>query len=145
VKVNIKRLEGNDLELPSYQTKGSAGADLRANIFEKIIIKPNERKIIPTGLAIELADGYEAQIRPRSGLALKNGITILNTPATIDSDYRGELKIVLINLSNEDFIIERGMRIAQMVIVPVMQVEFVEVDNLNETDRSGGFGSTGIG
>ena len=145
MKVDIKRLEGNDLELPSYETKNSAGMDLRACITENIILKKGERKLIKTGISIALPENYEAQVRPRSGLALKNGITVLNTPGTIDADYRGEIGVILINLGDSDFTIERGMRIAQMVIAPVVQAELVEVKELDETSRGkGGFGSTGV-
>ena len=145
MKVEIKRLEGNDLELPSYETKNSAGMDLRACITENIVLKKGERKLIKTGISIALPENYEAQVRPRSGLALKNGITVLNTPGTIDADYRGEIGVILINLGDSDFTIERGMRIAQMVITPVVQAELVEVKELDETSRGkGGFGSTGV-
>lgn len=145
MKVEIKRLEGNDLELPSYETKNSAGMDLRACIIENIVLKKGERKLIKTGISIALPENYEAQVRPRSGLALKNGITVLNTPGTIDADYRGEIGVILINLGDSDFTIERGMRIAQMVIAPVVQAELVEVKELDETSRGkGGFGSTGV-
>lgn len=145
MKVEIKRLEGNDLELPSYETKNSAGMDLRACITENIVLKKGERKLIKTGISIALPENYEAQVRPRSGLALKNGITVLNTPGTIDADYRGEIGVILANLGDSDFTIERGMRIAQMVIAPVVQAELVEVKELDETSRGkGGFGSTGV-
>ena len=145
MKLRIKRLEGNNLELPKYKTEGSAGMDLTACIDENIILKPLERKLIKTGIAIALANNYEAQVRPRSGLALKNGISVLNTPGTIDADYRGEIGVILINLSNEDFVVERGMRIAQLVISPIVQAELVEVEELDETLRGqGGFGSTGV-
>lgn len=145
MKLQIKRLEGNNLELPKYKTEGSAGMDLTACIDENIILKPLERKLIKTGIAIALPNNYEAQVRPRSGLALKNGISVLNTPGTIDADYRGEIGVILINLSNEDFVIERGMRIAQLVISPIVQAELVEVEELDETLRGqGGFGSTGV-
>ncbi len=145
MKLQIKRLEGNNLELPKYKTEGSAGMDLTACIDENIILKPLERKLIKTGIAIALPNNYEAQVRPRSGLALKNGISVLNTPGTIDADYRGEIGVILINLSNEDFVVERGMRIAQLVISPIVQAELVEVEELDETLRGqGGFGSTGV-
>ena len=130
--------------LPQYATSQSAGIDLRANLSEAVTPKPMERKLIPTGLFIELPEGYEAQIRPRSGLALKHGITVLNTPGTIDADYRGEIGVILINLSNEDFTIEHGERICQMVIARHEQAEWIEVEELNETERgAGGFGHTG--
>ena len=130
--------------LPQYATSQSAGIDLRANLAEPVILKPMERKLIPTGLFIELPEGYEAQIRPRSGLALKHGITVLNTPGTIDADYRGEIGVILINLSTEDFKIEHGERICQMVIARHEQAEWIQVEELNETERgAGGFGHTG--
>jgi len=144
--LRIKRLENNqDLPLPKYETSGSAGMDLIAAIDVPIILKPGEINLIKTGIAIALEKGYEAQVRPRSGLALKNGITVLNTPGTIDSDYRGEVCIIMINHSKQDFTINRGMRIAQMVIAACVQAEIVEVNNLDETARGvGGFGSTGV-
>ena len=130
--------------LPRYATSQSAGIDLRANLAEPVVLKPMERKLIPTGLFIELPEGYEAQIRPRSGLALKHGITVLNTPGTIDADYRGEIGVILINLSTEDFKIEHGERICQMVIARHEQAEWIQVEELNETERgAGGFGHTG--
>lgn len=145
MKIEIKRLEGNDLDLPKYETSSSAGMDLRACITENITIKTGERKLIKTGLAIALPENYEAQIRPRSGLALKNGITVLNTPGTIDADYRGEIGVILINLGENDFTVERGMRIAQMIISPIVQANIIEVKELSETSRGkGGFGSTGV-
>ena len=131
-------------ELPQYATTHSAGLDLRANIDSPVILKPLERKLIPTGLYIELPVGFEAQIRPRSGLAIKKGITVLNSPGTIDADYRGEICVILINLSNDDFLIEDGERICQMVIASHEQAEWNQVDVLNETERgTGGFGHTG--
>ena len=131
--------------LPAYATEQSAGMDLRANLTEPIVLKPLERRLIPTGLFIALPEGYEAQVRPRSGLALKHGLTVLNAPGTIDADYRGEVGVVLINLSNEDFTINDGERIAQMVIARYEQAEFVEVEALNETERgAGGYGHTGV-
>ncbi len=130
--------------LPEYATSLSAGMDLRANIDEPIVLKPLERKLIPTGLFIELPAGYEAQIRPRSGLAIKKGITVLNSPGTIDADYRGEICIILINLSAEDFVINDGERICQMVIAAHEQAEWIQVQELAETKRgAGGFGHTG--
>lgn len=145
VEILIKRLEGNDLDLPNYETSKSSGMDLRACIDENVILRPHERKLIKTGMAIALPEGFEAQIRPRSGLALKNGITVLNSPGTIDADYRGEIGVILVNLGSDDFVIERGMRIAQMVISPVVQTNLVEVEELNGTKRGeGGFGSTGV-
>jgi dUTP pyrophosphatase len=144
--LKIKRLENNpDLALPKYETFGSAGMDLLAAIDEPIIIKQGEIRLIQTGIAIALEIGFEAQIRPRSGLALKNGITVLNSPGTIDSDYRGEICVILINHSSIDFKIERGMRIAQMVIAKYEQATISVVENLDETARGkDGFGSTGI-
>ena len=144
MKVKVKLLN-KELELPKYKTEYSAGMDLSASINENIILKPMERKLIPTGIAISLPKDYEAQIRPRSGLALKNGITVLNSPGTIDADYRGEIGVILINLGDKDFIIEKGMRIAQMVINKIEQCDLVEVEELDETKRgNGGFGSTGV-
>jgi len=145
VSVAVKRLPHNaDLPLPEYESVAASGMDLPAAIESDLIIKPGERQLVPTGLAIALPEGYEAQIRPRSGLALRNGVTILNTPGTIDSDYRGEVKVILVNFSNCNFIIQRGMRIAQMVIAPVLQVSLMDVDVLPETTRGeDGFGSTG--
>lgn len=144
--LKIKKLENlGDLPLPKYETNGSAGMDLVAAIEENIILKPSEIKLIKTGIAIALERGYEAQIRPRSGLALKNGITVLNTPGTIDSDYRGEICVILINHSKVDFVINKGMRIAQMIIAKHEHAEIKIVENLDETLRgSGGFGSTGV-
>jgi dUTP pyrophosphatase len=140
----IKIVNKSDNPLPAYETVGSAGMDLRAQLSEPVILKPLQRALIPTGLFIELPDGYEAQIRPRSGLALKKGLSLLNSPGTIDSDYRGELKIIMINLSNETTIINTGERIAQMVIAKYEKVAFTEVDELTDTDRgAGGFGHTG--
>jgi len=129
---------------PRYQSKYAAGADLQAAVEEKLVLKPGQRELIPTGLIIELPQGFEAQIRPRSGLAVKEGITILNTPGTIDSDYRGEIKVLLINMGHSDYTIKRGDRIAQMVICPVVTANFIIQESLNETFRGrGGFGSTG--
>ena len=136
-----------DLPLPAYATPHSAGVDLLAAVGqgEEIVLRPMERALIPTGLAMALPEGFEAQIRPRSGLALKYGITCLNSPGTIDADYRGEIKIMLINLGGEPFVITRGMRIAQMVVAPYVQVTFAPTDTLPPTERgAGGFGSTGL-
>ena len=146
MKIKIKFLEhGKGLDIPKYMTDGSAGLDLRAAVNENIILKPMERYLVPTGFAISLPKGVEAQVRPRSGLAYKNGITVLNTPGTVDSDYRGELKVLLINFGSEDFVIERGARIAQLVLHKYEQGDFVVVDELDETTRSGnGYGSTGV-
>ena len=133
-----------DLPLPAYATEQSAGMDLCAAIHENVTLKPNERTLVPTGLSIALPKGYEAQIRPRSGLAAKNGVTVLNTPGTVDADYRGEIKVILANLGTEPFTIERGMRIAQMVVARHSFVAWDVVDTLDETARgAGGFGSTG--
>lgn len=145
VEIAVTRLPHNaDLPLPAYETTQSAGMDLAAAIDAPITLAPGSRAMVPTGLAIALPAGYEAQVRPRSGLAAKNGITVLNTPGTVDADYRGEVKVILINLGDDAFEIERGMRIAQMVIAPVTQASFAEVDALPETARgAGGFGSTG--
>ena len=143
--IRLPHAEG--LELPSYETEDAAGMDLRAAVpeSEPLTLEPGKRALVPTGLVMEIAKGHEGQIRPRSGLAYKNGITCLNTPGTIDADYRGEVMVLLINLGEEPFVIERGMRIAQMVIAPVIQAEIVETSLANETDRgSGGFGSTGV-
>ena len=129
---------------PCYHSKYAAGADLQAAVEEDLVLKPGHRELIPTGLRIELPEGFEAQIRPRSGLAVKQGITIVNAPGTIDSDYRGEIKVLLINLGHSDYTIKRGERIAQMVICPVVTANFIMQESLNETFRSrGGFGSTG--
>lgn len=142
--MKIKIVNRSRHELPQYATRLSAGLDLRANIEAPVILKPLERKLIPTGLFIELPEGYEAQIRPRSGLAIKKGITVLNTPGTIDADYRGEICVIMVNLSSEDFVIEDGERICQMVIASHVQAEWMQVEELNETDRgAGGFGHTG--
>lgn len=143
--VRIKVINKGHQVLPQYATMQSAGMDLRANIDEAITLHPMERKLINTGLYIALPIGYEAQVRPRSGLAFKYGVTVLNTPGTIDSDYRGELKVLLINLSDKDFTINDGERIAQMVIARHEQGEFVEVEELDETERgTGGYGHTGV-
>ncbi len=130
--------------LPGYETALSAGMDLRANLEKPVLLKSLERSLIPTGLFIELTEGYEAQIRPRSGLAIKKGISLVNSPGTIDADYRGEIKIILVNLSKEDFLVEDGERIAQMIIAKHEKAEWIEVEVLNETDRgAGGFGHSG--
>lgn len=143
--VKIKIVNRGSQQLPAYATPQSAGMDLRANIVEPITLQPMERRIIPTGLHIALPEGYEAQVRPRSGLALKHGITVLNSPGTIDADYRGELGVLLINLSTEPFVIEAGERIAQMVIARHEQGKFYLVEELDETERGeGGYGHTGV-
>jgi dUTP pyrophosphatase len=143
-KILIKRLS-NNIPLPKYETEGSSGMDLTANVDKVIEIQPGKSEIIPTGLALSIPKNYEIQIRPRSGLAAKNQISVLNTPGTIDEDYRGEIKVILINLGEKKFKIEKGLRIAQMVLCPVIKAELEEADELDETKRgSGGFGSTGI-
>lgn len=143
--LNVKVINKGHQPLPAYATSQSAGMDLRANIDESIVLHPMERRLVPTGLHIALPQGFEAQIRPRSGLALKHGITVLNTPGTIDADYRGELMVLLINFSDTDFVINDGERIAQMVIAKHEQGEFVEVETLDETERGeGGYGHTGV-
>lgn len=144
-KLKVKIVNRGSQPLPEYATPQSAGMDLRANIEEPVVLKPMERRLIPTGLHIALPEGYEAQIRPRSGLALKKGITVLNSPGTVDADYRGDIGVILINLSTEDFVVENGERIAQMVIARHEQAEWVEVDVLDETERGeGGYGHTGV-
>lgn len=143
--MKIQIINKSKHQLPSYETEGSAGMDIRANISEPITLKPLERTIVKTGLFLSLPLGYEAQVRPRSGLAIKKGITLLNSPGTIDSDYRGEVGVILVNLSNEDFIINDGERIAQLVIAKHEQITWQEVEVLDETERGkGGFGSTGV-
>jgi dUTP pyrophosphatase len=143
--MKLKIVNTSDNPLPVYETSGSAGVDLRAQLQEPVMLKPLQRALIPTGLYIELPDGYEAQVRPRSGLALKKGVTVLNTPGTIDSDYRGEIKVIMINLSNETTVINTGERIAQMIISKYEKIVLKEVDELNETERGeGGFGHTGV-
>ena len=142
--MKIKIINRSRHKLPSYATEASSGMDLRANIDNNIVLKPGKRELIPTGLFVEIPIGYEAQIRPRSGLAIKKGITVLNAPGTIDADYRGEICIILINLSEEDFIIKNGDRICQMVIIKHEKAEWLNVEMLEETDRGkGGFGHTG--
>ncbi len=142
----IKRTDNaKDLELPKYMTEGSAGMDLYANVTEDTVLKVGERKLIPTGIMIDIPANYEVQIRPRSGLAYKNGVTVLNAPGTIDSDYRGEINVLLINYGQEDFTIKRADRVAQMVVAKVSVITFEEVDELSETVRgAGGFGHSGV-
>ncbi len=143
----IRLPHGGDLPLPAYETPGAAGMDLRAAVAEgePLTLQPGERALVPTGFVFEVPDGFEAQVRPRSGLAFKYGITCLNTPGTIDSDYRGEVKVLLINLGQEAFVVSRGMRIAQMVVAPVTQVRVMERSEASTTPRgAGGFGSTGV-
>ena len=141
--MKVKVVNSSAFALPEYQTPLSAGLDIRANLSESITLSPLERAMVPTGLFVELPEGYEMQIRPRSGLAAKHGITVLNSPGTIDADYRGEIKVILVNLSNIPFTIEPGERIAQMIVVRYEQVEWQAVESLSETERgAGGFGST---
>ena len=142
--VQVKIINQSNNPEPEYATQGSSGMDIRANLEQPLQIQPMERLMVPTGLFVEIPQGYEIQIRPRSGMAIKQGITCLNTPGTIDADYRGEIKVILINLSNEPQIIQSGDRVAQMVLQKVERIEWKKTDQLNETDRgSGGFGSTG--
>ncbi len=147
LQVRIQRLAHSEgLPLPAYETPGAAGMDLRAAVPDEapLVIRPGAREMVPTGLSIAVPEGYEAQVRPRSGLAARQGITCLNTPGTVDSDYRGEVKVILINLGEENVLIRRGDRIAQMVICPVVQADWLETDQLDQTARgAGGFGSTG--
>lgn len=144
MKIKVKIVNKSPFALPEYATEGSAGVDLRAHLEAPMVLQPMERQLIPTGLFMELPLGYEAQVRPRSGLAIKQGITCLNTPGTIDSDYRGEIKVILINLSREAQTLQPGDRIAQMVVSPVRQVSWEAVESVNETARgAGGFGHTG--
>ena len=143
--MNVQIINKTKHQIPAYETEGSAGMDLRAELTESITLKPLERAIVKTGLFIALPVGFEAQVRPRSGLAAKKGITVLNSPGTVDADYRGEIGVILVNLSNEDFVINDGERIAQLVIAKHERVNWKEVEVLNETERgSGGFGSTGV-
>jgi len=146
VVVRVRRLpHGEGLELPAYATEHSAGLDLRAAIEKPLVLRPLERAIVPTGFVFEIPEGYEGQVRPRSGLAAKKGLTVLNSPGTIDADYRGEVKVILINLGQEEVIINRGERIAQLVVAPVSKVKIVEVEEVSQTPRGdGGFGSTGM-
>ena len=143
-KIKVKIINQSPNSLPEYATEGSAGMDLRANLEAPLVLRPLERQLVPTGLFIELPQGYEAQVRPRSGLAIKHGITCLNSPGTIDSDYRGEIKVILINLSQEEQTLHPGDRIAQMVVSPVIQIGWEAVEAISETARNaGGFGHTG--
>ena len=143
-KVIVKVVREENVSLPKYETSGSAGMDVRANIEAPIVIESLERVLVPTGLKIAIPEGYEVQVRPRSGLAIKHGITLLNTPGTIDSDYRGELKVIMVNLSKDEYVINPQERIGQLVLNKVAQMEFVEVDSLDETERgTGGFGHSG--
>lgn len=143
--MKVKVINRSQNALPSYETTASAGMDVRANITEDVVLKPLERKLIPTGLFLEIPQGYECQVRPRSGLALKSGITVLNSPGTIDADYRGEVGVILINLSNEEFCVKPGDRIAQLVFAQFVQAGWEETEELSESNRgAGGFGSTGV-
>lgn len=143
--IKINTVNNSNNELPHYATTGAAGLDLKANILETIVLEPLERRLIPTGIFLEIPHGYEVQVRPRSGLALKNGVTCLNSPGTIDSDYRGEINVLLINLSTIPFTINNNDRIAQMVVAKVEKAELILVQQLNETERNaGGFGHTGV-
>ncbi len=142
--MKVKVINRSSHALPAYETRSSAGMDVRANISEAIVLKSMSRTLIPTGLFLEIPHGYECQVRPRSGLALKRGVSVLNTPGTIDADYRGEVGVILFNMSDEEFTVENGGRIAQLVFAPVLQVEWDESESLSETERgAGGFGSTG--
>ena len=144
-KVDIKIIASKGAVVPCYKTAGAAGADVCALVEENVLLKKGQRTIIPTGLFFEIPQGYEIQVRPRSGLAAKNGVTVLNTPGTIDSDYRGELKVILINLGDEDFEIKSGDRIAQIIVAPVTIGNFIQCESISETERgAGGFGSTGV-
>ncbi|MDI6804298.1 MAG: dUTP diphosphatase [Bacteroidota bacterium] len=146
MKIPIKKVElnGEKVSLPNYATPGSAGMDLCASLKNNVILKPNDSHLIPTGLKIELPEGYEAQVRPRSGLAINHNIIVLNSPGTIDSDYRGEIKVILKNLGAKDFVVKNGDRIAQLVIASYVRIEWDEVEQINETERgNGGFGHTG--
>lgn len=143
--MKIKVVNRGHQPLPAYATEQSAGMDLRANISEPIVLRPLQRQLIPTGIYIALPEGYEAQVRPRSGLALKKGVTVLNAPGTIDADYRGEVGVVLVNLSQEDFVVNDGERIAQMVVARCEKADFIEVETLDDTERGeGGYGHTGV-
>lgn len=145
VEIKVQRDAGSDVPLPTYETAGAAGADVRACLpGGAVVLQPGARALVPTGLRLEIPQGYEVQLRPRSGLALKNGITLPNAPATIDSDYRGPLGVIVMNAGSEPFTVEHGMRIAQMVVAPVVRAQFTQSDALSDTDRgAGGFGSTG--
>jgi dUTP pyrophosphatase len=145
VEIKVQRDAGADVPLPTYETAGAAGADVRACLpGGAVVLQPGARALVPTGLRLEIPQGYEVQLRPRSGLALKNGITLPNAPATIDSDYRGPLGVIVMNAGSEPFAVEHGMRIAQMVVAPVVRAQFTQSDALSDTDRgAGGFGSTG--
>lgn len=143
--MQVKIINQSKHALPGYETSGSAGMDVRANLTERVVLQPMERALIPTGLFLEIPEGSECQVRPRSGLAFKKGVTVLNAPGTIDADYRGEVGVILINLSNEEFVVEDGERIAQLVFAEYKQAKWIETTVLTETERgAGGFGSTGV-
>jgi dUTP pyrophosphatase len=143
--MQVKIINQSKHALPGYETSGSAGMDVRANLTERVVLQPMERALIPTGLFLEIPEGYECQVRPRSGLAFKKGVTVLNAPGTIDADYRGEVGVILINLSNEEFVVEDGERIAQLVFAEYKQAKWIETTVLTETERGAkGFGSTGV-
>ena len=143
--MKVKLINKSKHDLPKYESSGAAGLDIRANLNEPVVLQPLERVLIPTGLFLEIPQGFEAQVRPRSGLALKKGVTVLNAPGTIDADYRGEVGVILINLSNNEFIIEDGERVAQLIFAKVEQANFELTEDLSETQRgTGGFGSTGL-
>lgn len=143
--MQVKIINQSKHALPGYETSGSAGMDVRANLTERVVLQPMERALIPTGLFLEIPEGYECQVRSRSGLAFKKGVTVLNAPGTIDADYRGEVGVILINLSNEEFVVEDGERIAQLVFAEYKQAKWIETTVLTETERgAGGFGSTGV-
>lgn len=146
LKIRVKRLNGvRNTDLPRYESEGSSGMDIRASVEEEVVLNPGEIKLIPTGLAVSIPSGYEAQIRPRSGLALKHGIGMVNSPGTIDSDYRGEIGIIIINWGQEPFTIRKGDRVAQMVITKIYQAEMIDVEDLDQTHRGeGGFGHSGL-
>jgi dUTP pyrophosphatase len=145
MRLSVKIINKSNNSLPGYETVNSSGLDLKAFIDKDIVLKPLERAMVPTGLFISIPQGFEAQVRPRSGLAAKHGLTVLNTPGTIDADYRGEIKVILVNLSNNEFVIKSGERICQLVFAKVEQIEWEQVDILDETERgAGGFGHTGI-
>jgi dUTP pyrophosphatase len=146
IEIKVKKLpHARDLPIPSYATPMASGMDLRAAVDSPLVVRPLERVVVPTGIVLEIPEGYEGQVRPRSGLALGKGLTVLNSPGTIDADYRGEVKVILINLGGEEVVIRRGDRIAQLVIVPVVRVRLVEVEEVSGTKRGeGGFGSTGV-
>ncbi len=144
IKIRVKRVDGFSGKLPQYETAGSAGVDLTAHLDAGVTIPPMERALIPTGIAVEIPGGYEGQVRPRSGLALKHGVTMVNTPGTIDSDYRGEIRVIMVNLGDSPFEVNPGDRIAQLVVSPVVRLAWDEVEMLTDTDRGeGGFGSSG--